>query len=102
MPRLVLAPRAIADLTAISATLAEAAGKSVAIDYLARFTSTFDRLVLHPLSGSRRSRLGARVRIAVVRPYVVIYRTSADNVMIMRVLHGHRRITRHMLTEPTE
>jgi len=71
LPRLILAPRAIADLTAISATLAEAAGKAVAIDYPRRFRSTFDRLVLNPFSGNRRSRLGAQVRIAVVRPYVV-------------------------------
>jgi plasmid stabilization system protein ParE len=75
---------------------------SVAIDYLTRFRSTFDRLVLHPLSGGRRPRLGAKVRIAVVRPYVVIYRTEVNDVMIMRVMHGHRRITRHTLDKRIE
>ncbi len=57
---------------------------------------------MYPLSGNRRPKLGTRVRIAVVRPYIVIYRTNEDDVMIMRVLHGRRKITRHTLTEPTE
>jgi len=97
--RLVLAPRAINDVRGIVTLLVEQAGSSVAEDYFERFRSTFERLVAHPRSGGPRPRLGAAVRIAVVRPYIVIYRTSTDDVMIMRVLHGSRKITRRTLTE---
>jgi toxin ParE1/3/4 len=100
--RLVVAPRAINDVREILAFLSEKGGNSVAEDYFARFRSTFERLVAHPRSGSPRPRLGRAVRIAVVRPYIVIYRISADAVMIMRVLHGRRRITRRTVSERTD
>jgi len=97
--RLVFAPRAINDVRDIPTLLAEKGGNSVAEDYLGRFRSTFERLVAHPRSGGPRPRLGRAVRIPVVRPYIVIYRTSIDDVMIMRVLHGRRKITRRTVTE---
>jgi toxin ParE1/3/4 len=101
VPRLVLAPRAIDDVRGILTLLAENAGDSVAEKYFARFRAIFERLVAHPRSGGPRPRLGTAVRVAVVRPYIVIYRTSADDVMIMRVLHGRRKITRRTVTERT-
>jgi toxin ParE1/3/4 len=98
MQRLVLAPRAAHDVREILMGLVADAGNSVAEQYLGRFWATFERLVVHPYSGAPRPRLGVAVRLAVVQPYVVIYRTRDDAVMIMRVLHGHRKITRRTLT----
>jgi toxin ParE1/3/4 len=102
VPRLVFAPRAIDDAHAILTTLAEKASRSVAEAYFDRFRSTFDRLLMFPLSGGPRPKLGANVRIAVVRPYIVIYQTIADDVEIMRLLHGRRKITRQTMTARTD
>jgi toxin ParE1/3/4 len=102
LARLFFAPGAIDDARAILNTLTEKAGYPVAEAYFDRFKSTFDRLAMFPMSGGRRPKLGASVRIAVVRPYIVIYRTISDDVEIMRVLHGRRRITRRTMTERTD
>jgi toxin ParE1/3/4 len=72
--RLIFAPSAISDIQDILAMLAEKAGYAVAVTYFDRFRSTFDRLAAFPSSGASRPGLGATVRIAVVRPYIVVYR----------------------------
>ncbi|MBL6653317.1 MAG: type II toxin-antitoxin system RelE/ParE family toxin [Reyranella sp.] len=69
----------------------------VAVAYFERFSATFDRIATFPDSGAPRPRLGSTVRLAVVHPYVVIYRRSHDGVEVMRVLHGRRNITRRLL-----
>jgi len=96
---LTFAPSAINDAHDILARLTEKAGQSVAVAYFERFRLTFDRLTAFPLSGAPRPNLGVAVRIAVIRPYVVIYRTTADTVEILRVVHGRRRIKRRLLTK---
>jgi toxin ParE1/3/4 len=47
--------------------------------------------------------LGADVRIGVVTPYVVIYRHTEldDTVIVMRLIHGRRDITEHLITRKT-
>jgi toxin ParE1/3/4 len=99
--RLTFAPAAIDDARAILGNLADKAGRSVADAYFNRFKTTFDRLTMFPRSGARRTRLGASVRIAIVHPYIVIYRTTSDDIEIMRMLHGHRKITRSTMSERT-
>jgi toxin ParE1/3/4 len=91
---LTFAPRAAADATDILEALSEKAGVLVAEAYLARFAATFERIARFPDSGAPRPRLGQSVLIAVVRPYVVIYRSSSERVEIMRILHGRRHIGR--------
>jgi hypothetical protein len=51
-------------------------------------------------SGAPRPDLGPGVRIAVVTPYVVIYRhiTAEDSVTVLRIVHGHRKIAAKLLT----
>ena len=78
MARLVFAPKAISDTYAILRILDENAGRAVAQAYFDRFKSIFERLALFPQSGAPRPRLGASVRIAVVRPYIVIYRVRGE------------------------
>lgn len=97
MVHLVFAPSAITDARDILATLVEKAGQPVATAYFDRFQSTFERLATFPLSGSSRPRLGAAIRIAVVRPYVVIYRATSDTVEVLRILHGRRDIARRTI-----
>jgi len=93
---LTFAPSAVADANDILELLHDRAGTFVAEAYLSRFEATFDRLARFPDSGAPRPRLGRSVRIAVVRPYVVIYRSSGEVVEIMRILHGRRDIRRAM------
>jgi plasmid stabilization system protein ParE len=52
-----------------------------------------------PGSGPRRRDFGPNVRTIVVNPYVIFYDDlSADgNVVILRILHGHRNITEGMI-----
>jgi toxin ParE1/3/4 len=56
-------------------------------------------LAVHPDSGVPRPRLDERVRVCVVSPYVVIYEhiEADDMVMILRIVHGRRKITREFL-----
>jgi toxin ParE1/3/4 len=95
--RLDFAPSAIADTREILLVLAEKAGRPVAVAYFERFSATFERIATFPDSGAPRLSLGDAVRLAVVHPYVVIYRRSRDGAQIMRVLHGRRNITRRLL-----
>jgi plasmid stabilization system protein ParE len=37
------------------------------------------------------------VRAKIVYPYVLFYEHSADTVIVLRILHGHRDITAEML-----
>jgi toxin ParE1/3/4 len=93
---LTFAPSAVADANDILELLRDRAGVFVAEAYLSRFEATYDRLARFPDSGAPRPRLGRSVRIAVVKPYVVIYRSSGEAVEVMRILHGRRDIRRAM------
>jgi toxin ParE1/3/4 len=95
--RLDFAPSAIADTREILSFLVERAGHHVATAYFDRFCATFDRIATFPDSGAPRPSLGNDVRLAVVHPYVVIYRRSRDGAEVMRVFHGRRNITRRLL-----
>lgn len=51
------------------------------------------QLADHPNSGQSRDDLTACVRQLVVGEYISFYRVEAREVVILRVLHGRRRIT---------
>ncbi len=103
MARLVITASADADIAAIASDLATKAGAEVAVRYYAEFDRLYRRLEEFPESGAPRPALGPLVRIGVVAPYIVIYEyAEAEGVVtIMRILHGRRRITRHLLDQPT-
>jgi toxin ParE1/3/4 len=52
-----------------------------------------------PDSGAPHSKIGAKIRIGVVSPYIVIYRhTVADSLArVLRIVHGSRKITGRLL-----
>ena len=64
-----------------------------------RFRVAIENLLTFPESGSPRPRLGAQTRIAIVAPYVLIYEYTRDDdvLMLLRILHGKRDITRKLL-----
>lgn len=98
MARVVITSPADADAAHIIAGLGAKAGAGVAARYDADFDKLYERLAVHPESGAPRPTLGRRVRICVVSPYVVIYEhiEADDAVMVMRIVHGRRKITRRL------
>jgi plasmid stabilization system protein ParE len=99
MTRLVVHTRARIDFRTIIAGLRSKAGDLVAESYRSRFEQILERLIDHPESGVSRPALGARTRIAVVQPYVVIYDylRKDDTITILRIMDGRRDIRRRTL-----
>jgi toxin ParE1/3/4 len=99
MAKLAISFSAQADAVRIARYLAANAGQAVANKYVAAFDHLYMRFADHPESGAPRPSLGRYVRIGIVLPYIVIYEyyKTDDVVMIMRVIHGQRKITRRML-----
>ncbi|MEO8926693.1 MAG: type II toxin-antitoxin system RelE/ParE family toxin [Caulobacteraceae bacterium] len=54
----------------------------------ARLVDTAETLAEHPDRGRQVSK--ERRELTVIRPYVIRYRTTADNVFILRIRHGAR------------
>ena len=99
MAKVVAAPAVDRDITDIIEYLAREAGWPTATKYLALFDDCFDRTGLYPKGGAPRPKLGRGVRISVVSPYIVVYRyePQRDIVILLRILHGARRITRKLV-----
>jgi plasmid stabilization system protein ParE len=98
MARVVVSDNAKRDIRWILSDLAERAGYRVAARYAEDFKAMCRRLSNFPDSGPPRPELGTRARIAIVRPYIVIYDHTDDaTVTVLRVLHGKRNITRDLI-----
>ena len=95
MARVIVTPSADADTAEIIAHLDAKAGHGVAAKYNASFEQLYDNLADFPDSGAARPEVGAKIRIGIVSPYIVIYRhTETDGVVrVLRIVHGSRRIT---------
>jgi len=99
MARLVVTDRADLDISAIVEMLNTSAGADVAKRYRRDFDVVFDRLTMFPRSGGPRPLLGPGVRIAVVTPYVIVYVHRQDDVAILRILDGRRKVSRRLVRE---
>jgi toxin ParE1/3/4 len=97
--RVIVTPSADTDIAEIIAYLDAKAGYGVAAKYNASFEQLYDNLADSPDGGAPRPKIGSNIRIAVVSPYVVIYRhTEADGIVrVLRIVHGSRRITGKLL-----
>ena len=100
MAQVIVSDLADTDSMRIWEDLTRDAGYGVAARYNAEFESLYERLADLPESCQSRPKLGAHVRVGVVRPYLVVYRhrKGSDKVEIIRILHGSRNITRRLLT----
>lgn len=99
MARLIATARFRSDTDDILDYLERLAGSRVAENYGHRFRATIDRLVQFPQSGAPRPALGQNARIAIVSPYILIYDYTAEDetVVLLRVLHERRNITRTLV-----
>jgi toxin ParE1/3/4 len=100
MAHVIVTGPAEADVAQIIIHLTEAAGYDVAARYLGAFDAVYDRLAQFPDMGPPRSSLGRDTRIALVHPYVMVYDHSDDRVIVLRVLHDARNITRGVVRQP--
>jgi toxin ParE1/3/4 len=87
-----LAPQAVEDLDGIWFYIAtESANIDAANRLIDSLTRRFVLLAQHPYMGrARDADFGAGSRSFAVGEYVVIYRVHEANVLILRVVHGHR------------
>lgn len=99
MTRVLVTPRAEADIDEMLERLSALAGITVAERYANDLQAIYERLEMFPAIGAPRPRLGRNIRIAMLEPYIVFYRYSADEetVTIARVLDGRRNVTRRLI-----
>jgi toxin ParE1/3/4 len=89
--------RRLRDLQRISQDIKAAAGERVALAFVSRLRRSLDGLVDFPRMGRLRPGFGSEVRSWAFRPYVAFYRQIVDDVEIIRIVHGRRKITRALL-----
>jgi toxin ParE1/3/4 len=85
------------DLDKIWVDLATARGDNFADQYMQRLMATIESLGQNPQRYNVRLRLGKGRRLMPEQPYHVIYRVDPDGVLIVRILHGRRKITRRSI-----
>ena len=102
MTTLVVSANAQNDIDQILDYLVREAGVATTARYAERFRQSIALLVDFPRSGAPRPSLGSSARIAIVYPYVVIYDyDTIDNaVIVLRIVHGKRNITRRLIKGP--
>jgi toxin ParE1/3/4 len=86
----IYAPRAIRDLESIASYLGERS-PSGAVNVLSAIRSRIDVLPFYPHIAPPLDDAGHR-RLSVVRyPYVIFYRISGDEILILHIRHTSRR-----------
>ncbi len=98
MARVTITDLADTDSLSVYADLLAKAGPQTVVKYRGLFKNHFVRLSEFPDSGAPRPELGANIRIGIVPPYIVIYKHAKrdDTVHVLRIIHGHRKITRKL------
>jgi toxin ParE1/3/4 len=91
VPRIVVRPRASADLAEIWAFIAEDSIKH-ADKFAALIDGHFQGLARRPQMGRSRSELAPDLRSFPVGQYVIFYLPLPKGIEIVRVLHGARDI----------
>jgi toxin ParE1/3/4 len=88
-----LAPKASADLDQIAAFIARD-NPLRAATFVEELLSVCRRIPTHPENYPRRSTLGAGLRVAIHKSYLVFFRILPEEIRIERVLHSARNAAR--------
>jgi toxin ParE1/3/4 len=101
MARVIIGAKASEDEAAILDDLNAFAGLPTVIKFRTQFRNLYVRLAAHPAIRAPRPHIGPAIRIGIVSPYIIIYRYAGDTdtVIVLRIVHGRRRITRAMLPD---
>jgi toxin ParE1/3/4 len=99
MPRVIVTPRADADIVAILDYLTRTAGTRVAAKYADTLNAAIAGLEDMPGTAAPRPALGPNMRITVVKPYLIIHEHERgdEELYVLRVVHGRRNITAEIL-----
>ena len=99
MARILFSAQFWLDFDAVIRRLAEVAGEPVARKYNLDIRRNIRQLVDTPGIGAPRGKLGRGIRMLVVSPYLIVYDggPKAKSVIVLRILHGSRRITRRTI-----
>lgn len=88
--RLEISPEFSDDLFNIESYLTVQASESVAERQVRRIRLKIPSIAENPLGYAEHPNLGEGTRVAVVRPYVLIFRCRQSTVRLLRVVHGAR------------
>jgi toxin ParE1/3/4 len=94
--RIVVSPRAEADIVDIAAYTFENWGERQMVRYVEGLHERFMRLAAEPHAGRRREELGRGYRSIVHGSHIVFYRLTVRDLVIVRVLHGRMSPERHL------
>jgi toxin ParE1/3/4 len=94
--RIAIAPRAQDDIVEIAAYTLEHWGDAQMVRYVDDLDRRFGQLGQFPDTGRRRPDVGRRYRSVVQGSHVIFYRVTAEEVVIVRVLHGRMSASRHL------
>ncbi|KAB2868958.1 MAG: type II toxin-antitoxin system RelE/ParE family toxin [Bauldia sp.] len=93
MPEVLISPEAEEDLSEIWIAIA-LENRRAADKLLGKIDAQIRRLAEFPESGSPRPDIAPSARMLVQGNFLILYEIDADNVTIVRVLHGARDLTR--------
>lgn len=91
MPRLAFASAARADLRDIARSIARDAPRR-AVTFVGELEATCRSVAAHPLAHPAREGAAPGLRVAVHRPYLILYRPlpGEDGARVLRIVHGAR------------
>lgn len=96
MPAIRRTARADEDLIGIWSHIA-AENPAAADRVLDAIEARWQQLMRHPRSGMARDDITPGIRHLVAGQYLILYRVKREEIVIVRVLHGRRRIDRDMI-----
>jgi len=94
--RLIIAPAAKSDLKHIYQYGLRQWGQAQSDNYLAAIKDQFWLLTEQPLIGVERPELLPNTRSLPIQSHILFYRVTADQVEIIRLLHGRQDPQRHL------
>lgn len=83
------------DLVRIYDYTSEQFGNEQAIKYLTGLEDIFQNLCKNPLSGRNRNEIAEGIRSISFVSHVVFYKLKEEKLLIVRVLHASRDVTRY-------
>lgn len=93
------ARRAELDILEIGLLLESERGAVFAVNYLRSMRERIESLSEMPRRTRERKELRHGHHALILSPYIVFYQVTDNTVVVKRVLHGSRKITKRMLNE---
>ena len=84
--------KADADLSSIWSYLTENGSESRAYEFNSRIHRRIQQAALFPFSGAPRPHLAQHMRVLFYQKYAIYYLPGAEEIIVVRVLHGARDI----------